>query len=149
MTTGMVVVGRRFESLAGTVAGLPARVALVMVSGDRALGSTLPGAPLLDSATAVAARRRTLVMVSGDRALGSTLPDAPLLDWATAMRSGLVTIEGEPWFARPLGETGDRIWALVSARDQRGESRQLWLGWVVSLLATAGAAGGVPGAAHP
>jgi GAF domain-containing protein len=111
MTAGMVVVGRRFESLAGTVAGLPARVALVMVSGDRALGSTLP--------------------------------DAPLLDWATAMRSGLVTIGGEPWFARPLGETGDRIWALVSARDQRGESRQLWLGWVVSLLAAAAAAVGI------
>jgi len=108
MTAGMVVVGRRFESLAGTVAGLPARVALVMVSGDRALGSTLP--------------------------------DAPPLDWASAMRSGLVTIGGEPWFARPLGETGDRIWALVSARDQRGESRQLWLGWFVSLLAATAAA---------
>jgi GAF domain-containing protein/CheY-like chemotaxis protein len=111
MTAGMVVVGRRFDSLAGTIAGLPVRVALVMVSGDRALGSTLP--------------------------------DAPPLDWAGAMRSGLVTIRDEPWFARPLGETGGRIWALVSARDQRGENRQLWFWWVLSLLAAAGAAVGI------
>ena len=110
MTAGMVVVGRRFESLAGTIAGLPARVALVMVSGDRPLGSTLP--------------------------------DAPLLDWANAVRSGLVTIGGEPWFARPLGGTGDRIWALVSARDQRAEGQQLWLWWIVSLVAAGAAAVG-------
>jgi GAF domain-containing protein len=111
MTAGMVVIGRRFESLAGPIAGLPARVALVMVAGDRALGSTLP--------------------------------DAPLVDWASATRSGLVTIGGEPWFARPLGETGGRIWALVSARDQRGESRLLWLGWIVSLLVAGAAAVGI------
>jgi GAF domain-containing protein len=111
MTAGMVVVGRRFDSLAGAIAGLPARVALVMVSGDRALGSTLP--------------------------------DAPPLDWAGAMRSGLVTIRGEPWFARPLGETGGRLWALVSARDQRGENRQLWFWWTLSLLAAGGAAVGI------
>jgi GAF domain-containing protein len=111
MTAGMVVVGRRFESLTGTIASLPARVALVMVSGDRALGSTLP--------------------------------DAPLLDWVAAMRSGLVTIRGEPWFARPLGETGGRIWALVSARDQRGENRQLWFWWALSFLAAAAATVGI------
>jgi GAF domain-containing protein len=111
MTAGMVVVGRRFESLAGAIAGLPARVALVMVSGDRPLGSTLS--------------------------------DAPLLDWANAVRSGLVTIGGEPWFARPLGGTGDRIWALVSARDQRAEGRQLWHWWIASLLAAGAVAVGI------
>jgi GAF domain-containing protein len=107
MTAGMVVVGRRFESLAGAIASLPARMALVMISGDRALGSTLP--------------------------------DAPRLGWASAMRAGQVTIGGEPWFARPLGETGDRLWALVSAREQRGESRRLGFSWAVSLLAGAAA----------
>jgi hypothetical protein len=117
MTAGMVVVGRRFDSLAGAIAGLPARVALVMVSGDRALGSTLP--------------------------------DAPPLDWAGAMRSGLVTIRGEPWFARPLGETGGRLWALVSARDQRGENRQLWFWWTLSLLAAGGAAVGIAAVGGP
>jgi len=111
MTAGMVVVGRRFESLAGAIASLPARTALVMISGDRAVGSTLP--------------------------------DAPALGWAGAMRAGRVMIRGEPWFARPLGETSDRLWALVSAREQRGESRRLWFWWAVSLLAAGAAAVGV------
>src|SRR5262249_35823827 len=113
MTAGMVVIGRRFESLAGAIAGLPARTALVMVSGDRAIGSTLP--------------------------------DTPLIGWAGAMRAGLLMIRGGPWVARPLGGTGDRLWALVSARDQRGENRQFLFWWAMSLLAAGAAAVGIAG----
>jgi GAF domain-containing protein len=42
---GMVVVGRRFDALEAAVATLPDRPALVVVSNDRALGPTPPGAP--------------------------------------------------------------------------------------------------------
>ena len=45
LPSGMVVVGRRFEALEASLARLPTRAALVVVSGDRALGSTLAGAP--------------------------------------------------------------------------------------------------------
>ena len=111
MPAGLVIVGRRFESLAGAVARLPSRPALVVVAGDRALGSTLPGAP----------------------------PHG----WDTAMRAGQITINGELWFARQLGEAGGGLWALVSAREQRRESSQLWFWWAVSLSAAGATAVGI------
>ena len=111
MPAGLVIVGRRFESLAGAVARLPSRPALVVVAGDRALGSTLPG--------------------------------APPLGWDTAVRAGQITISGELWFARQLGEAGGGLWALVSAREQRRESSQLWFWWAVSLSAAGATAVGI------
>ncbi len=42
---GMVVVGKSFDALEPAVASLPSRTALVAVSDDRVLGTTLPGAP--------------------------------------------------------------------------------------------------------
>jgi len=111
MPAGLVIVGRRFESLAGAVARLPAGPALVVVAGDRALGSTLPG--------------------------------APPLGWDTAVRAGQITISGELWFARQLGEAGGGLWALVSAREQRRESSQLWFWWAVSLSAAGATAVGI------
>src|SRR5712692_6545013 len=110
MPAGLVIVGRRFESLAGAVARLPSRPALVVVAGDRALGSTLPG--------------------------------APPLGWDTAVRAGQITISGELWFARQLGEAGG-LWALVSAREQRRESSRLWFWWAVSLSAAGATAVGI------
>ena len=111
MPDGLVIVGRRFESLAGAVGRLPSRPALVVVAGDRALGSTLPGAP----------------------------PHG----WDTAVRAGQITINGELWFARQLGEAGGGLWALVSAREQRRESSQLWFWWAVSLSAAGATAVGI------
>jgi len=111
MPVGLVIVGRRFESLAGAVARLPSRPALVVVAGDRALGSTLPGAP----------------------------PHG----WDTAVRAGQITINGELWFARQLGEAGGGLWALVSAREQRRESSQLWFWWAVSLSVAGATAVGI------
>src|SRR5881628_530093 len=113
MPAGLVIVGRRFESLAEAVARLPSRPALVVVAGDRALGSTLPG--------------------------------APPLGWDTAVRAGQITISRELWFVRQLGEVGGGLWALVSAREQRGESRRLWFWWSVSLAAVGATAVGIAG----
>src|SRR5439155_5020231 len=42
---GMVVVGRRVESLARVLEGLPSRPAVVALAGDLAVGGTLPGVP--------------------------------------------------------------------------------------------------------
>ena len=45
LPAGMVVVGRRVESLDRLLAGLPSRPAVVVVAGDLAIGGTLPGVP--------------------------------------------------------------------------------------------------------
>src|SRR5262249_39010299 len=42
---GMVIVGRSFDALAGAIAGLPSRSALVAIANDRALGAPPPDAP--------------------------------------------------------------------------------------------------------
>jgi len=55
LPAGMVVVGRRVESLDRLLAGLPSRPAVVVVAGDLAIGGTLPGVPArgwLDAARA-------------------------------------------------------------------------------------------------
>src|SRR5207237_9395259 len=45
LPVGMVVVGRRVESLARVLEGLPSRPAVVVLVEDLAVGGTLPGVP--------------------------------------------------------------------------------------------------------
>src|SRR2546428_10649772 len=56
----MVVVGRRVESLARVLEGLPSRPAVVALAGDLAAGGTLPGVPLQGWRDAARSRRVTV-----------------------------------------------------------------------------------------
>ena len=109
LPAGMVVVGRRIESLARVLEGLPSRPAVVVLAGDLAVGGTLPGVP--------------------PRGWRDTVPD------------GRVTVNGEPWLARPLDDaTGERLWALVPEGARRAAERRFWFVWALSLVAATGVA---------
>src|SRR5256884_541428 len=66
LPAGMVVVGRRVESLARVLEGLPSRPAVVALAGDLAAGGTLPGVPLQSWRDAARSRR---VPVNGETRL--------------------------------------------------------------------------------
>ncbi|HET7876797.1 MAG TPA: GAF domain-containing protein, partial [Methylomirabilota bacterium] len=97
---GMVVVGRRFESLGRITERLPSRPALLLVAGDRLLGATRPDAHPQGWAAALAAGE---VSIGGEpftlRALGAVAPS-------------------------PDGS----LWALVPEGEFRRAQRQLWMG---------------------
>ena len=69
LPAGMVVVGRRVESLARVLEGLPSRPAVVALAGDLAVGGTLPGVPLRGWRDAARSRR---VTVNGETWLASS-----------------------------------------------------------------------------
>src|SRR2546426_10553379 len=78
--------------------------------------------------------RRVLAVVADDRVCGAAFPAPPQPDWDAAVQAGRVTIRGEPWLARPLGEADGGLWALVPVLELRGEARRLWLWWAASLV---------------
>src|SRR5438552_3242406 len=109
LPAGMVVVGRRVESLARVLEGLPSRPAVVALAGDLAVGGTLPG--------------------------------VPPRGWRDAARSQRVTVNGEPWLARPLDEAaGEGLWALVPEGPRHAAERRFWFVWALSLVAATGVA---------
>jgi len=109
LPAGMVVVGRRVESLARVLEGLPSRPAVVALAGDLAVGGTLPG--------------------------------VPPRGWRDAARSRRVTVNGEPWLARPLDEAaGEGLWALVPEGPRHAAERRFWFVWALSLVAATGVA---------
>src|SRR3989441_7764820 len=73
LPAGMVVVGRRVESLARVLEGLPSRPAVVALAGDLAVGGTLPGVPLQGWRDAARGRR---VTVNGETWLARPLDEA-------------------------------------------------------------------------
>src|SRR2546425_713314 len=73
LPAGMVVVGRRVESLARVLEGLPSRPAVVALAGDLAVGGTLPGVPPRGWRDAARSRR---VTVNGETWLAPPLAEA-------------------------------------------------------------------------
>jgi GAF domain-containing protein len=86
----------------------------------------------------------TATFASVSRLVATALEDVRREAWLLAQDPAVV--EGttrEQWFARPLGGAGESLWALVSAREQRGENRRLWRWWLTSLAAAAAGSVGI------
>ena len=94
LPVGAVVVGRRFESLVGPLAGLPSRPALVVLAGDRALAGSLPGLPATGWEAATRAR---MVSLAGETWHAHALDAAGGL-WALVPDHGRMAAARRFWF---------------------------------------------------
>src|SRR5436189_76828 len=85
--------------------------------------------------------RPAAVALAGGLAVGGRLPGVPPRGWRDAARSRRVTVNGEPWLARPLDEAaGEGLWALVPEGPRHAAERRFWFVWALSLVAATGVA---------
>ena len=105
LPAGMVVVGRRVESLARVLDGLPSRPAVVVLVEDLAVGGTLPGVPPRGWRDAARGRR---VTVDGQSWLARPLDDtAGESLWALVPEGARRVAERRFWFACALARRRD------------------------------------------
>src|SRR5438132_1197436 len=112
LPAGMVVVGRRVESLARVLEGLPSRPAVVALAGDLAVGGTLPGVPLQGWRDAARSRR---VTVNGETWLARPLDEAAGEGlWALVPEGPRRAAERRVWFVWALSLVAATGVALVA-----------------------------------
>src|SRR2546426_1183913 len=112
LPAGMVVVGRRVESLARVLEGLPSRPAVVALAGDLAAGGTLPGVPLQGWRDAARSRR---VTVNGETWLARPLDEAAGEGlWALVPEGPQRAAERRFWFVWALSLVAATGVALVA-----------------------------------
>src|SRR3989441_462900 len=112
LPAGMVVVGRRVESLARVLEGLPSRPAVVALAGDLAVGGTLPGVPLQGWRDAARSRR---VTVNGETWLARPLDEAAGEGlWALVPEGPRRAAERRFWFVWALSLVAATGVALVA-----------------------------------
>ncbi|PYN69612.1 MAG: hypothetical protein DMD93_07115 [Candidatus Rokuibacteriota bacterium] len=150
LPAGMVVVGRRVESLARVLDGLPSRPAVVVLVEDLAVGGTLPGVPPRGWRDAARGRR---VTVDGQSWLARPLDDtAGESLWALVPEGARRVAERRFWFAWALSLVAATGVALVAgavvARTARAEpawpSRAVGAGAAESASVGAGAGWSAP-----
>src|SRR2546425_1672476 len=112
LPAGMVVVGRRVESLARVLEGLPSRPAVVALAGDLAVGGTLPGVPPRGWRDAARSRR---VTVNGETWLARPLDEAAGEGlWALVPEGPRRAAERRFWFVWALSLVAATGVALVA-----------------------------------